>query len=1155
MKKRDKENASHNILNNRMTKVTLAAALLLTGATTTISTAAPNNGLIGDIWKVDKAEAASIFSGGNGEAESPYLVADKTQLSEMRNYLSSHFKLISDIDLSDSLWTPIGTSEKPFKGKLDGDNHTINGLTINSTSDNAGLFGESSGQIENLHLTNVDVKGRQNVGGLIGTFNANLKGDKAYVENVSVTGAIRGTLTGVGGLIGTNKSDSIVKHIFVDVNVIGNREVGGIVGRSEQRTLSIENSYSKGTVEGTSSVGGLFGAGLIFINNVYSTSDVSGERQTGGLVGTLTGKLSNAYATGSVSGTSTSIDARVGGLVGYTQSAANNGLIENGFALNTSVNGAKNDRSIGKVVGYNYGTKTELLTVMSSLSGDGNSNDVDRVITDAEAMEKETYSGFDFGDDGNPAIWGIDEGSSAPYLMFHPDRMRYNPDTKEWSEYDLTDLIAATAAVERAEESKLQEDVDTARGLVDALSNSIEKTDLINRLNIVQKAIDDAKALAEQVRIATASVVKAEGSKLQVDVNTAKALVTALPNGTEKTDLTNRLNAVQKAIDDAKALAEQIAKATASVVKAEDVQTQNNIDIARKLVSELPNVLEKTELTSRLDNVQKLLDEKELIKGVEEEVSNLGDNPTQEELDVIKDKISELSDGPAKDVLLELIREKQEALDKVNSEKELLEQIDTATKAVEKAEISKMQVDVTHADNLVDKLPGGSVKTKLIIRLVKVQQIIDLASQLETTRLLVNKLGDNPTQVLLRQASLAVEELPSSADKSELTKLIKIKQDVLNRKIAEAKKAIEAIGTPPLLIELQNAKEKISLISAGAIKTSLENQINERQAQFDKVFEQSAKAEEAVLKAESFPTYFNITLAKKHVEVLPISQIKTSLEDRLQTIQDTLDVEKAEAKVSQAEKYERDPYLADAIQLVDALIDSESKQDLKIRIQAVVEKLKGINDDEGIGNSQDGEYNPDDLTRTIEDAIESIRDENAKKYFVNWNKAVLSAENYVSKTYIKNATNYLKELPSKYTSVASYENLIKELTERTQNLNVEEQRTELFASAEKAVAAYEKYQTNYYLKKAKETVNELPDSPEKSSFELRLGIGGSNEVPENGPIEEESPAQIAMAEKAVKNYEKYKTNYYLKKADEAVSLLVAGEEKRAFQERMDAVKK
>ena len=38
--------------------------------------------------------------------------------------------------------------------------------------------------------------------------------------------------------------------------------------------------------------------------------------------------------------------------------------------------------------------------------------------------------------------------------------------------------------------------------------------------------------------------MKAEGSKLQADVNAAQALVTALPDGTAKTALQGRLNAI-----------------------------------------------------------------------------------------------------------------------------------------------------------------------------------------------------------------------------------------------------------------------------------------------------------------------------------------------------------------------------------------------------------------------------------------------------------------------------------------------------------------------------------------------------------------------------------------------------------------------------------
>ena len=48
---------------------------------------------------------------------------------------------------------------------------------------------------------------------------------------------------------------------------------------------------------------------------------------------------------------------------------------------------------------------------------------------------------------------------------------------------------------------------------------------------------------------ATNAVIKAEGSKLQLDVDSAIILVNALPDGTDKTNLTNRLNVVQAIID------------------------------------------------------------------------------------------------------------------------------------------------------------------------------------------------------------------------------------------------------------------------------------------------------------------------------------------------------------------------------------------------------------------------------------------------------------------------------------------------------------------------------------------------------------------------------------------------------------------------------
>ncbi|WP_433944274.1 S-layer homology domain-containing protein [Paenibacillus sp. SN-8-1] len=58
-----------------------------------------------------------------------------------------------------------------------------------------------------------------------------------------------------------------------------------------------------------------------------------------------------------------------------------------------------------------------------------------------------------------------------------------------------------------------------------------------------------------QLTLATTAVEKAEGSKVQADVDAAKKLVDALPAGTAKSALQERLVKVQKAIDDAAAIA------------------------------------------------------------------------------------------------------------------------------------------------------------------------------------------------------------------------------------------------------------------------------------------------------------------------------------------------------------------------------------------------------------------------------------------------------------------------------------------------------------------------------------------------------------------------------------------------------------------------
>ncbi|WP_127341337.1 CARDB domain-containing protein [Halorubrum sp. 48-1-W] len=201
------------------------------------------------------------YDEGDGSESDPYEIENVEDLQQMRYDLDAHYKLVDDVDASETdEWfddggtakgfDPIGEdSTNSFTGTFDGDGHTITGLFIDR-EDYVGLFGR------------VDSSGVQNVG----------------VENVDVSGAEY-----VGGLVGFSYSGDVTET-YTTGNVDGKDFVGSLVGY---------NDYGD-------------------VNESYATSDVNGDSSVGGLVGEVSGDVTESYATGSVSGS-----ADVGGLVGY----------------------------------------------------------------------------------------------------------------------------------------------------------------------------------------------------------------------------------------------------------------------------------------------------------------------------------------------------------------------------------------------------------------------------------------------------------------------------------------------------------------------------------------------------------------------------------------------------------------------------------------------------------------------------------------------------------------------------------------------------------------------------------------------------------------------------------------------------------------------
>ncbi len=204
-----------------------------------------------------------------------------------------------------------------------------------------GLAGDNGGAIIGSHATG-NVSGDDLAGGLVGSNSGPISASYA-------TGNVSGNIgSGVGGLVGNNKTQGNISASYATGNVSGSSRVGGLVGENYDM---IAASYATGGVSGIGKVGGLTGANFIggTIISSYATGNVSGDPQAGGLeTGGLAGynahgsTIRASYATGRVSEAS-------GGLVGVNDDP--NGIAASYWDIGTS------GQSYGVAFGFNSGAK------------------------------------------------------------------------------------------------------------------------------------------------------------------------------------------------------------------------------------------------------------------------------------------------------------------------------------------------------------------------------------------------------------------------------------------------------------------------------------------------------------------------------------------------------------------------------------------------------------------------------------------------------------------------------------------------------------------------------------------------------------------------------------------------------------------------------
>lgn len=265
--------------------------------------------------------------------------------------MGDHYALRYSIDLTGSDQNPIGTEDNAFKGKFDGLDNSIFGLSIdnsdNSKGNATGLFGFTDGAIMgNVTLIagtdGISVQGGDNTGAFIGhAVNTTVKGVNSTLK---VSGK-----NNVGGIIGYAKDDTGRTYSFADAS-------GSV--QPDSRSSELSNLTNTGNVSGVSNVGGLVGYmdGGKLSNDEENRAQYKGSYNLGKItgidngsnnIGGLIGKAENA----TVGGTKNTLinyntvegGYNVGGIVGSisnttVDNASNEGIIKaNGYTTDSYI--------------------------------------------------------------------------------------------------------------------------------------------------------------------------------------------------------------------------------------------------------------------------------------------------------------------------------------------------------------------------------------------------------------------------------------------------------------------------------------------------------------------------------------------------------------------------------------------------------------------------------------------------------------------------------------------------------------------------------------------------------------------------------------------------------------------------------------------------
>ena len=344
----------------------------------------------------------NIWTGSGTEADAYQIsnAADLTALQTQVNekgfsYTGKWFILTSDINLNNANWTPIGIDAfHPFSGNLDGGNHAISGLKVNTSTQWAGLFGYVDSPAGNavvmrdLTLKDGSVTttftGTSFCGGLVADVWGGIILNDVTVEGFTVKGGIDGTgglmgsgsvamtnchnrggfVTGryAGGLAGkgySNLQDRVFAGCTNKAAVVGERTAGGMTGNETYSNGSYTSCTNSGSISATQGYASGIAAGGSY-ERCSNSGAVTGQHAAGICVNGS--KATNCSNTGAVTGTGTG----TGYAAGILTNGGYGGTVE--FCWNTgSVEASTSVRAFGIL--YGWGAHNQVSNSFSYVPG------------------------------------------------------------------------------------------------------------------------------------------------------------------------------------------------------------------------------------------------------------------------------------------------------------------------------------------------------------------------------------------------------------------------------------------------------------------------------------------------------------------------------------------------------------------------------------------------------------------------------------------------------------------------------------------------------------------------------------------------------------------------------------------------------------------